>query len=210
MAAQKAVYAMMKPGVSWPSCHEVAEKEILKGLLKMGLLQNGDIDDFVQVHLGAIFFPHGLGHLIGCDTHDVGGYIKGTPTRPTRPGIQKLRTARVLEMGMMLTVEPGCYFIDYLIDEALNSIEQVKYINKNMLESLRGFGGVRLEDDVVVTADGIENYTTCPRLIEEIESVMSGGSWPPSVDNAPYLFRQWCHLSSDGTKMENLHIPISS
>jgi Xaa-Pro dipeptidase len=123
--------------------------------------------------------------------------------------LQKLRTARILEEGMVLTVEPGCYFIDYLIDEALNNPQQMKYINKDILISLRGFGGVRLEDDVVVTADGVDNFTTCPRSVEEIESVMSGGEWPPKVDHAPYLYRRWCRLAADGRSMENIDIPSS-
>jgi len=62
--------------------------------------------------MGAVFQPHGLGHLLGLDVHDVGGYLEGTPSRPAEPGLNRLRTARVLVKGMVLTIEPGCYFSD--------------------------------------------------------------------------------------------------
>ena len=67
-----------------------------------------------QANLAATFQPHGLGHFLGLDVHDVGGYLEGHPDRPEKPGLQSLRTARVLQPGMFITVEPGCYFIDYV------------------------------------------------------------------------------------------------
>lgn len=71
--AQKVVMDAIKPGFSWIECHRLAEREVLTALLGMEILQNGSIDDFMACSMGAIFMPHGLGHLIGCDTHDVGG-----------------------------------------------------------------------------------------------------------------------------------------
>ena len=68
----------------------------------------------VQVNLGSVFMPHGLGHLMGLDVHDVGGYLEQYPPRPTPPGFRSLRTARTLEENMVLTIEPGCYFIDHV------------------------------------------------------------------------------------------------
>jgi len=197
--AQRAVLEMMKPGIEWPQCHIAAEKEILKGLANAGILVNGTVENFVESNLGATFFPHGLGHLIGCDTHDVGGYIEGTPARSSRPGLNKLRTARVLEEGMVLTNEPGCYFIGALLDKAIENPTTSKYINVDVLERFRCFGGVRLEDVVRVTSTGVENLTLCPRSIEEIESVMAGAEWPPSIDTLPVLKRKWCKLADDGT-----------
>jgi len=73
LAAQKAVFALAKPGVSWVECHRAAERAILSGLLAIGVLHNGTVDELQAQDIGAVFFPHGLGHLIGCDTHDVGG-----------------------------------------------------------------------------------------------------------------------------------------
>ena len=66
----------------------------------------------MKANLAGYFMPHGLGHLIGCDVHDVGGYLEGCPPRPEGLGLGNLRTARVLEANMAVTVEPGCYFID--------------------------------------------------------------------------------------------------
>jgi Xaa-Pro dipeptidase len=134
--------------------------------------------------------PHGLGHFIGIDTHDVGGYLPGYQERIDLPGLRKLRTARIMEKDMTLTVEPGCYFIDWLIDAALAEGSPLKqYLNEERVNEYRGFGGVRLEDVVVITEDGCINYTLCPRTINEVESVMSGGKWPPLKDEMPELRR---------------------
>ena len=134
-------------------------------------------------------------------------YLEGTPERSDRPGLMKLRTARVLEEGMALTNEPGCYFIDALIDKALSNPLQSRFFNVAVLDRFRNFGGVRLEDVIVVTADGVQNLTTCPRTVNEVEMVRAGGSWPPQVDEAPYLRRQWGKLSSDCRAMEDISIP---
>lgn len=205
--AQRAVFEAAKPGVSWGHCHRMAEREILKGVQKLGILKaEATIDELVAANVGQTFFPHGLGHLLGCDTHDAGGYISGTPARSTAKGlgITKLRTMRDLEPGMVLTNEPGLYFIDFLMDQALNDPVQAQYIHREVLERFRNFGGVRLEDDFVVTETGVANFTTCPRTVAEVESVMAGGQWPPAVDEAPYLFRQWGKLANEGTGIEDI------
>jgi len=208
--AQRAVYAHMLPGHRWTDCHLLAEREILKALHALGVLHNGTIDDYADAALGYVFFPHGLGHLIGCDTHDAGAYIPGTPARSSRPGLNKLRTARVLEEGMVLTNEPGCSFVNYLLDNALSNAQQAKFINATVLERFRGFGGVRIEDVVVVTAAGPETLSTCPRTVEEIEAVMAGGAWPPVADAAPELRRKWVKLAPNGHGMQRLDIPTKT
>lgn len=92
---------------------------------------------------------------------------------------------------MTLTVEPGCYFIDHLLDGALADGSPLKpYLNEEMVRQFRGFGGVRLEDVVAITSDGCVNYTLCPRTIEEVEQVMTNGKWPPLKDEAPELRRK--------------------
>ena len=183
---------MLKPGQCWIECHEAAEMAILRSLLKLGVLRCGDSIDLkvlVDNRVGAIFMPHGLGHFIGIDTHDVGGYLMGHPERSKLPGLRSLRTARVMQEGMVVTVEPGCYFIDHLLDEAIADDTLSKFINQESLFKLRGMGGVRLEDVVVITADGCDNFTRCPRTIDEVEHVMNGGKWPPIIDQAPKLRR---------------------
>lgn len=71
--AQIAVMTMLRPGVSWVDCHLAAEREVVSGLLAVGVLTSGTVEEIIEAEVGAVFFPHGLGHLIGCDTHDVGG-----------------------------------------------------------------------------------------------------------------------------------------
>lgn len=191
--AQVAVFKMLKPGVSWVDCHKAAELEILRKLAEIGLVVPGDktLKELVDMRLGAVFMPHGLGHFIGIDTHDVGGYLKGTPQRSSLPGLKSLRTARILHENMTLTVEPGCYFIDHLLDGALAENSPLKsYLDKNKISAYRGFGGVRLEDVVAITATNCINYTLCPRTIEEVEFVMQGGKWPPLKDSATELRRE--------------------
>jgi len=102
-----------------------------------------------------------------------------------------LRTARIIQENMVLTVEPGIYFIDHLLDGALANDSPLKqFLNEDKLNEFRGFGGVRLEDVLVITSTGCINYTLCPRTVEEVEHVMSGGKWPPTKDAAPELRRE--------------------
>ena len=182
--------AAARPGARWAELHEAAEVEVLRGLQRAGVLrQSADPADMAAQGVGAAFMPHGLGHFIGLDTHDVGGYLDGRPDRPQRPGLNKLRTARIVEEGMMLTVEPGCYFIDRLLDDALADGRR-RFLVVERVEAFRGSGGVRLEDDVFVRADGVENLSLCPRTVEEIRSVKNGGSWPPASVEAPTRVRR--------------------
>eukprot|EP00049_Salpingoeca_infusionum_P008617 m.142578 g.142578 ORF g.142578 m.142578 type:complete len:507 (-) comp14063_c0_seq1:1811-3331(-) len=185
-----AVEEAMKPGVSWVDMHKLASRKVLEALVKLGCLE-GDVDEMMAVHLGGLFMPHGLGHFLGLDTHDVGGYLPGHPDREPHPGLKSLRTSRLLKENMVLTVEPGCYFIDSEMDKAISDPKFSKFVNVDRLNQFRGWGGVRIEDDVLVTADGIDNFTQTPRTIEEVESVMSGGQWPPAEDKAPQLCRSF-------------------
>lgn len=115
LSARTAVLNAAKPGVSWSDMHLLANRVMLSGLVNGGLLK-GDVEEMIRAGLGEVFQPHGLGHLLGLDVHDVGGYLPGHPPRSTEPGLRKLRTARTLQAGMVLTIEPGCYFIDCVSD----------------------------------------------------------------------------------------------
>eukprot|EP00980_Cylindrotheca_fusiformis_P027274 scaffold19675_cov64-Cylindrotheca_fusiformis.AAC.1 len=90
---------------------------------------------------------------------------------------------------MTLTVEPGCYFIDHLLDGALQNPDLAPYLDEEKIKPYRGYGGVRLEDVIAITKDGCVNFTVCPRTIAEVEGVMAGGKWPPLHDTAPELRR---------------------
>ncbi|XP_018343573.1 PREDICTED: uncharacterized protein LOC108749400 [Trachymyrmex septentrionalis] len=171
LKARDAVIAAAKPGVAWTDMHLLANKVMLTSLKKGGLLV-GDVEDMIKAGLNEVFQPHGLGHLLGLDVHDVGGYLAGHPERSKEAGVRKLRTARTLLAGMVLTVEPGCYFVDCLLDAALADPIQSKFLVPEQLQRFRGFGGVRIEDDVLITETGVENMTDVPRTVEEIENFM--------------------------------------
>jgi Xaa-Pro dipeptidase len=171
LAANRAVMAAAKPGKKWTDMHRLAEQTLLERLKAGGLLQ-GSVDEMLAAHLGAVFMPHGLGHLMGLDVHDVGGYPEGVE-RINEPGIKCLRTARTLQERIVLTIEPGCYFINKLLDDAFANAAQSKFLVKDKIDAYRGFGGVRIEDNVVITANGVELLTQVPRTVEEIEAHMA-------------------------------------
>ena len=169
--------AAMGPGIDWMDMHTLSYRVILERFLARGILQ-GNIETMLsrEVNLAARFMPHGLGHLIGLDTHDVGGIPFGMEqARPTELGYKSLRCLKRLEPGMVITVEPGVYFVDFLVDELTTDPKFIPFIkDADALRAFRGFGGVRLEDCVLITETGIENLTNCPRTVGDIEAVMAG------------------------------------
>ncbi|GIL91640.1 hypothetical protein Vretimale_9601 [Volvox reticuliferus] len=178
LSAQRAVEAAMKPGTAWPDMHELAYRCILEGLMAAGVVTGGSVQELIAADIGALFMPHGLGHFLGLNTHDVGGYPLGAPPRSAKPGFRSLRTARVLQPGMVITVEPGCYFNPALLLPALEEPAQAKYLVREAVMSYMAVGGVRLEDNVLVTETGIERLTHVPRSPDEVEAVMAGAPWP--------------------------------
>ncbi|XP_023173736.2 xaa-Pro dipeptidase [Drosophila hydei] len=170
--ARNAVMETARDGVSWVDMHKLAGKVLLERLKAGGML-SGDVDEMLEAGVSGVFQPHGLGHLIGLDVHDVGGYLPTEPRRPSEAWLSKLRFARILKAGMYVTIEPGCYFIRQLMDKAIANPQICKYINVEVFERFRNFGGVRIEDDVLITKTGVENFAIVPRTVEEIEAAMA-------------------------------------
>lgn len=172
LEAQQTALNMLQPGNKMEDLHLASAQTILAGLRDCRLL-TGSIDELMDANVFALFFPHGLGHFLGLDTHDVGGYPKGTD-KIDRPGLRFLRARRTFEVGMALTIEPGLYFIPALLEPALNDQKTAGYLNSERITELMDFGGIRIEDNVILRNDGIENLTTVPKTRHEIEHVMAG------------------------------------
>jgi Xaa-Pro dipeptidase len=182
LAAHDAVLAQIKPGVSWMDMHMLAMRTIGAHLRDDLDLIRGTDEEIEKAELMAVFMPHGLGHLIGLEVHEVGGYLPDTPPRGTSPLTRRLRTARKLEAGIFITLEPGCYFNAVLLENAFKHETQKKMLNEEKLRSdaFWRFGGVRIESNIAVTSDGCRNFTDVPRKTEDVEAVMAGASWPRS------------------------------
>ncbi|XP_049849674.1 xaa-Pro dipeptidase-like [Schistocerca gregaria] len=172
--AQMEVISRLKPGVFWPDMHRFAERCLCEGMKKLGLVR-GDVEEMMKNHVGSLFMPHGLGHLMGIDTHDVGGFLGDVCERSEEPGLRHLRCWRKLEAGMVITVEPGIYFNWAELEEAMLDPSLKPFLAEEELVKYRYFGGVRIEDDVVVTPDGCEVLTVVPSDVEEIQRIMLQG-----------------------------------
>jgi Xaa-Pro dipeptidase len=178
LAAHDAVIAAMKPGVSWEALHRLAMRTIGGALRDLDLVRGTD-DELEAAEVMQKFMPHGLGHLIGIDVHDAGGYAPHVPRRPKSILCNRLRTARIMEAGLVITVEPGCYFNAVLLNEAFKNDAIKHFFNEAKIreEVFWAFGGVRIESNVAVTATGSRNFTKVPRKVADVEAVMAGGAW---------------------------------
>lgn len=162
----------IRPGVAWESLHCLAHEVMIKHFLDLGIFKNGTAKEIYDSRVSVWFFPHGLGHLIGLDTHDVGGYPNYDD-----PDIMLrwLRLRRKLLPGMVVSDEPGVYFNKYLIENAYKDPKQSKYIDKDVLQKYLNVGGVRIEDDILVTEDGHENLTVVTSDPDEISNIVKKG-----------------------------------
>lgn len=175
--AEMAVIEALKPGVRFMDMHLLAAKIITEGLQKLGLMK-GDADAAVEAGAYALFFPHGLGHAIGLDVHDMEdlgedhvGYA-GELERSTQFGLKSLRFARTVQPGHVLTVEPGLYFIPELIEQWQKEQRHADFINYDKLTPYLNFSGVRIEDNVLITEDGHRVLgPAIPKTIEEVEAL---------------------------------------
>lgn len=172
LEAQKQVIGAAEPDVKMEELHILAARVMMQGLKDADIV-SGSIDDLMEKDIFALFFPHGLGHFLGLDTHDVGGYPKGVE-RIDRPGIKYLRMRRTLQPGMVLTIEPGLYFVPALLKPALEDEEKSQFLNASKLNEMMDFGGVRIEDNIIVTDEGCENLTDVPKERIDIEKEMAG------------------------------------
>lgn len=165
-----------KPGVLNRDVHLAAAKTIASGLKDLGLMK-GNVDEAVAAGAHALFFPHGLGHMMGLDVHDMEdlgenyvGY-NDEIKRSTQFGLKSLRMARELEPGFVMTIEPGIYFISNLIDKWKSENLHTDFINYEKVNEYKDFGGIRLEDDVLVTHDGPKVLgDPIPKTVEEVEA----------------------------------------
>ncbi len=171
------VLNVAKPGVRYKDIH-LAVCRLMAGKLKELGLMKGDVDEAVNAGAHAMFLPHGLGHMMGMDVHDMEGlgqiYVGfDEETRPsTQFGTNALRMGRRLEEGFVVTDEPGIYFIPDLIDDWRAKGLHTDFINYDVLETYKDFGGIRIEDDVLITADscrflGKERIPYHPKDVEE-------------------------------------------
>lgn len=179
LRAQQAAIEMIKPGVPYVDVHVMASRVIADGLRSMGLMK-GNPDDAVTAGAHALFFPHGLGHMLGLDVHDMEdlGDVVGYPNGKERSkqfGRNFLRLARYLEPGFVLTVEPGVYFIPALMDRWEQERRHPDFICYDQLKLFRSFGGIRIEDNVAVTPAGARVLGPgIPRSLAEVEAAVLG------------------------------------
>ena len=175
---QEVALEYCKPGISYKEAHLASAKKAVDGLIDMGLMR-GSSDDAVSQGAHALFFPHGLGHMLGLDVHDMEGlgedlvgYDDGS-NRSDQFGLAYLRLSRDLEPGFVLTVEPGIYFIPHLIAKWKNDKKLSSFINYDALSKFKNFGGIRIEDNILITDDGYRMLgPAIPKTVDDIESLM--------------------------------------
>lgn len=175
------VLEVAKPGIRYKDVHLAVCRIMAARLKELGLMK-GDTDEAVNAGAHAMFLPHGLGHMMGMDVHDMEGLGQinvgfDSETRPsTQFGTNALRMGRRLEEGFVVTDEPGIYFIPALIDEWRAKGLHKDFINYDLLETYKDFGGIRIEDDVLITADGCRflGKDRIPYHPKDVEAFMAG------------------------------------
>jgi Xaa-Pro aminopeptidase len=180
LRAQLAAIKAIKPGVPYKDVHLLAARSFATDLKAAGLMK-GDVGEAVAAGAHALFFPHGLGHMIGLDVHDLEnigeqyvGYEPGVE-RSQQFGLGYLRLARTLKPGFVLTVEPGLYFIPQLIDQWKAEKKNAAFLNYKEVEKFRNARGFRIEDDVLVTKTGNRVLgPPIPKAVADVEAACKG------------------------------------
>jgi Xaa-Pro dipeptidase len=157
---QLALVAACRPNTNYIDIHMLAHRGVADLLLRFGFARDIDADGLVQRRISSTFLPHGVGHYLGLQVHDVGGFMadRTGATIPKPEGHPYLRLTRVVDPGHVFTIEPGFYFIDSLLGE-LRQSENAKYIQWEKVDAFRKFGGIRIEDNIVITENGNANLT---------------------------------------------------
>lgn len=168
---QRECMVRVRPGVEWSDLHLLAHRILIDRFLQLGIFKRKYTPvQLFQSGVSAAFLPHGLGHMLGMDTHDSGGHAN---YEDPDPKLRYLRIRRKLETNMVVTVEPGCYFNDFLIEKlGANGAHMIDF---DVLEKYKPVGGVRIEDDVLVTSTGYENLTSVTSDADEIERIVQTG-----------------------------------
>ncbi|MDH5475726.1 MAG: aminopeptidase P family protein [Cyclobacteriaceae bacterium] len=175
--AHESAITALKPGIKYRDVHLLASKTLVEGLIAVGLMK-GSAEEAVNAGAHTLFFQCGLGHMMGLDVHDMEdlgeqyvGYTD-TFTKSTDFGLKSLRLGKAVEKDFVLTVEPGIYVIPELIDMWKAEKKHHTFVNYDVLETYRNFGGIRIEEDFVITASGSRLLgKPVPKTIEEIEQV---------------------------------------
>ena len=177
LSAQTAAVAAIQPGRRYLELQGIAARAIADGLVGLGILR-GDPAELVSDGVVALFFPHGVGHLVGLDVHDLDDlgdratYAPGR-TRSTDPGLKALRLDRDLVPGMAVTVEPGCYQVPAILDDPARTRVAKDRLRRDRLAAFRDVRGIRIEDTILVTADGHDNLNAdLPKATSAIETAM--------------------------------------
>lgn len=173
--AHEAAIAALRPGVSYKDVHLLAAKTLVEGLSDVGLMK-GNAEEAVAAGAHTIFFQCGLGHMMGLDVHDMEDlgeqYVGYNEAKSSEFGLKSLRLGKELEKDFVITVEPGIYLIPELIDMWKSENKHSQFLNYGMLESYRDFGGIRIEEDFVITKDGSRLLgNPVAKTIEEVERV---------------------------------------
>ena len=179
LAANNKAIEIAKPGVTYQYVHLEVCKVLAQGLKDLGLMK-GDVNEAVAAGAHALFMPHGLGHMMGLDVHDMEdlGQIYVGYDDETRPidqfGTSSLRMGRRLQEGFVITDEPGCYFIPALIDQWRAQGMHKEFLNYDKIETFKDFGGIRLEDDILIIPGGSRflGDKRTPITVAEVEEIM--------------------------------------
>ncbi len=176
---QKKAASGVGPGVNYADLHLAAVRNVAEFLRDLGVLRGG-LDELVQSGAASVFFPHGLGHLLGLDVHDMedlgdrAGYGENQE-RDAHPTLATLRLTRVLKAGMCVTIEPGFYQVPLLLERARADARVAQLIDWQRLGSFSDVRGIRIEDDVLVSdGGGIVLSDAAPKEIEHIEQMLEG------------------------------------